>query len=57
MIRIFQHGDISHRNADFIGEIGNAHFSFRQHELDVNDYCHVRLDSQVVLRFHIHGIL
>ena len=39
----------SHRNADFIGELGNAHFSFREHELDVNDDCHIRLDSQVVL--------
>ena len=35
--------------ADFIGELGNAHFSFRQHDLDVNDDCHIRLDSQVVL--------
>jgi hypothetical protein len=25
--------------------------------LDVNDDCHVRLDSQVVLRFYLHGIL
>jgi hypothetical protein len=43
--------------ADFIGELGNSHFSFRQHDVDVNDDCHVRLDSQVVLRFYLHGIL
>jgi hypothetical protein len=43
--------------ADFIGELGNAHFSFRQHDVDVNDDCHVRLDNQVVLRFYLHGIL
>ncbi len=47
----------SHRNAYFIGELGNAHFSFRQHDVDVNDDCHVRLDSQVVLRFYLQGIL
>jgi len=46
-----------YRNADFIGELGNAHFSLRQHDVDVNDDCHVRLDSQVVLRFYLHGIL
>jgi hypothetical protein len=27
----------SHRNADFIGQLGNAHFPFRQHDIDVND--------------------
>ena len=43
--------------ADFIGELGNAHFSFRQHDVGVNDDCHVRLDSQVVLRLYLHGIL
>jgi hypothetical protein len=57
LLSILQHRDISHRNADFIGELGNAHFSFRQHDVDVNDDCHVRLDSQVVLRFYLHGIL
>ena len=43
--RILQHGDISHRNADFIGELGNGHFPFRQHDVDVNDDRHVCLDS------------
>jgi hypothetical protein len=27
----------------------SSHFSFRQHDLDVNDDCHVRLDSHVLL--------
>ena len=47
----------SHRNTDFIGELGNAHFSFRQNDVDANDDCHVRLDSHVVVRFYRHGIL
>jgi hypothetical protein len=56
-LAILHHGDISHRNADFIGELGNAHFPFRQHDIDVNDDCHVCLDSKIVLRLYIHGIL
>jgi hypothetical protein len=35
----FNTRDISYHNADFIGELGNAHFSFRQHDVDVNDDC------------------
>ncbi len=38
----------SHLNTDFIGELGNAHFPFRQHDIDVNDDCHVCLDNQIV---------
>jgi hypothetical protein len=53
--------DISERfqrtsSLGFIGELGNAHFSFR-HDVDVTDDCYVRLDNQVVLRFYRHGIL
>jgi len=47
----------SHRNTDFVGELGNAHFSFRQHDVDVNDDCHFCLDSKIALRLYIHGIL
>ena len=32
--------------------LGKAHFSVRQHDGDVNNDCHVRLDSQVGLRFY-----
>jgi hypothetical protein len=56
---ILQHRDISHRNADFIGELGNAHFSFRQHDVDVNDDCHVRFRwsgrSQILSPRHFVG--
>ena len=45
------------QGARFLSGWRTAHFSFRQHDVDVNDGCHVRLDSQVVLRFYLHGIL
>ncbi|HEV7397132.1 MAG TPA: hypothetical protein VGN86_11520, partial [Pyrinomonadaceae bacterium] len=38
-------------------EIGNAHFPFRQHDIDVFDDCHVCLDSKIVPILCIHGIL
>ncbi len=40
---VFQDGDVGHGDADFVGELGDAHFSLRQHDVDVNDDGHVGL--------------
>ena len=40
---VLQDGDISHGDADFLGELGDAHLPLRQHDVDVNRDCHVGL--------------
>lgn len=37
---VFEYGKISHGNANFLGELGDAHFALGQHHIYVNDYCH-----------------
>jgi len=34
-LAVFQDGDVSHGDADFPGELGNAHFPLRQHDVDI----------------------
>jgi hypothetical protein len=34
---IFQDGKIRQRDAHLLGELGDAHFSFRQHDVDIDD--------------------
>src|SRR5205814_2905935 len=38
---VFQYGNIGHRNADLLGEFGDAHLPPGQHDVDVDDDCHV----------------
>ena len=40
---VFQDGNVSHRDADFVGKLGDAHLPLRQHDVDVNDDCHAGL--------------
>ena len=43
-LAVFQDRDIGQRDADFVGELGDAHFSLGQHDVDVDDDCHAGLE-------------
>ena len=47
---VFKHGQICHSNAHFFGEFGNAHFTFSEHNVDINHY-HVRHLLYIVRSF------
>lgn len=46
---IFQDGQVRHRNADLLGQLGHAHFSFCQHNIDIDDNRHMNTsDCQII---------
>lgn len=44
---ILKYGEVCHGNPDFFGQFGNAHLALSQHDVDVNNHCHM-LNRQIV---------
>ena len=36
-LAVLQDGDVGHRDADSLGQLGDAHLPLGQHDVDVND--------------------
>ena len=47
---VFKHGQICHSDTHFFGEFGNAHFTFSEHNVDIN-YDHSKLPPYIVRSF------